>query len=380
MKILLITKHFPSKYHAGGLRIIDLYRLIKKLNNKIQIELITTDNHKPTKLESAHLNKLFNHIYWVKNSNFKNEVNSLISKSNKNFSFVDIQYIDTGALIKVAKKKWPESVIYFTPMESQIRSLFIRLKNLQFFEIKKFISTFFLACKEIYFINLADKVIYVSESDMKVSGPFCIYSECDYIDTWLSDSFLNNKNFNKSKLTHRNIIFLAYFKSATNMESLYWFCKNIHPILAGKFSDYKLNVVGEGLEKKVMEKLKSPSINFHGRVDNLFPLLKQSSIGIAPAVSGAGVRGKIHQYAIFGIPTVATSIACEDLAYKHNKSIFIANKVDEYLNYCEELLTDRKLRLDIGSNAYRACSENYTSIVAEKKVKHIYQISNRELV
>lgn len=376
MKLLLITNNFPSKYHAGGLRILDLYEILRKLKkHNFHIELITSADYAPAKSEHIQIRKLFDHIHYFKLANFEKEAKNFLSLSKSKFDFIDIQYHQSASLINYIKKKWPTTTISFTPMESQVRSFFILLMTFQLFKVKRLFSTFILACQEIYYINLVDQIVYVNKSDMKTSGFFCFNQATKYyLDTWVSEKFFSARKYKKSKLISRNIIFLAYFKSFTNIESLLWFCKEVHPVLTRKFSDYKLNIVGEGLDKKTIEELKSPEINFYGRVDDLTPILLNASVGIVPALSGAGVRGKIHQYAAFGIPSVTTSIASKALEYKSNKSIFIANSSQEYADQCNKLLSDRTLRLAVGDSALKVCMKNYTSSSAEKKIKYIYQI------
>ena len=60
-----------------------------------------------------------------------------------------------------------------------------------------------------------------------------------------------------------------------------------------------------------LKNMKEKNCTLVGEVDSLEPFIKNASIGIAPALSGSGFRGKINQYSINFIPTVASKLAAK---------------------------------------------------------------------
>jgi len=128
MKILLISYFAPSRGHAGGLRLLDIYANIKKINPEIRLVLITCA-HPNIDWGIEDLDFIFNEIHWLPPESYTPKAMDF-RKIEKNCEIIDLQYHQSGELIGVIRKNFPSSTIIFSPMESQIRALFIILKNI----------------------------------------------------------------------------------------------------------------------------------------------------------------------------------------------------------------------------------------------------------
>src|SRR5262249_25101042 len=96
-------------------------------------------------------------------------------------------------------------------------------------------------------------------------------------------------------------VFLGYFGHSPNVEGIAWYLEHIHPQVKKEIPNYKIMVVGRG----PIEWLKSrwgddQNVRFTGAVDDFIPYLVKSRVCIAPLISGAGIRGKVNQYAAVG--------------------------------------------------------------------------------
>jgi glycosyltransferase involved in cell wall biosynthesis len=116
------------------------------------------------------------------------------------------------------------------------------------------------------------------------------------------------------------------------------------------------------------------SINWVGEVEDIAPVILSSAAGIAPALSGAGVRGKIHQYSALGIPCVASTISAASLKYIHGISIFRADSPLDFSRYCLALLSNEKLAKNMGSQAKKLCLTEYTWDSMEPDIKKLYSL------
>ena len=94
-----------------------------------------------------------------------------------------------------------------------------------------------------------------------------------------------------------DVLYVAYFGSQTNVAALRWFLDNVHPTIKAAVKGYKLNVVGRG-DLSMFYKDENKSVNLIGEVKSLEPHIQKARLGIAPALSGSGFRGKINQYGV----------------------------------------------------------------------------------
>ena len=95
------------------------------------------------------------------------------------------------------------------------------------------------------------------------------------------------------------------------------------------------------------------------QVAALEPYIRVANHGIAPALAGSGFRGKVNQYAVLGIPAVASRIAHKGLAYRDRQSILIADAPEDFARCCIQLLQDDKLNDAIAAAARRVCIAAY---------------------
>lgn len=359
--ILLVSFYTPSRGHAGGLRLLDLYRELRKVQPDLKLGLVTFEPQAEGR-DAELLPGIFDEVHYVSADYFGRNFASDIDFSIKDFDFIDLQYHQCGALIGACRKKWPRAVVAFSPMESMVRALknALRKRELGAFRFRQVAVGLFHCLQEVAYARAADRVITVSPPDRDVIKVFKSESDVFCIPTALSDLEFSAAAPRNRVENSNVIVFFAFFGSKTNRESLTWYCKNVHPRLRERVPDYTLRVVGRGLDPELLGRCVGDGIEFRGEVELIEDGLSGASIGIAPALGGAGIRGKIHQYSILGIPSVVSPLACEGLEYKDGESLMVAEDALDFVRICTELLRDTSLRNSIGRCAREVCLEKYT--------------------
>lgn len=175
------------------------------------------------------------------------------------------------------------------------------------------------------------------------------------------------------RIARRSAVFLGYFEHRPNRDALAWYLGEIHPRARARVADYRVYVVGRGdLARERAAHAADPSIVFVGEVEDLRPHLLAAQIGLAPIVSGAGIRGKINQYSAAGRPTVATALGASGMQYTHRESIWIADSADGFADGIAALVTDAALWRRVRGAALDVVREHYLWPATVRRLEALY--------
>ncbi|MBU2579802.1 glycosyltransferase family 4 protein [Candidatus Parcubacteria bacterium] len=166
----------------------------------------------------------------------------------------------------------------------------------------------------------------------------------------------------------KTIIFLGNLFFEPNLEAVKIIYKYIYPKL--KKYNFRFLIVGD-CPKKVKARYQSANFKFTGTVKNLNQIFRKSTFGLAPILSGTGLRIKILNYLAAGIPVIATNVAVSGLTNK--KNIIIEDDFKKYPQIIIDLINnkDRSIMLSRISRAMM-CKDFKWKNIAER-TKLIYQ-------
>jgi glycosyltransferase involved in cell wall biosynthesis len=378
-RILLVSYYCPTKAHAGGLRILDMYALIKSQRPDAIIDLYT--HHRPSidwSLKEVH--ELFDHVYLSPSEDLTPGGLSQLRGATLVYDVIDLQFHQSAYQLD-AYRPYARKIL-FTPMESQAKVLFLdmrsRYKSQGALRLIKMATAMRLASEEVHFCLKADEVVCVSRADAAflrsvtsartIKGLDTGISRFEFAEA-LSDGFTPELSASKAL----EIVYVAYFGSETNVVALRWFLDNVHPIIKSRVPGYVLKVVGRG-DLSSFKKYDDGSVNFLGEVAVLAPNISTARVGIAPALGGSGFRGKVNQYAVLGVPSVVSPISFKGLAYRDAESIFVAEAPTDFAESCIRLLTDDNLNARMAQAARTLCLERYSWQSKWPSIRRIYSL------
>ncbi len=367
LRILFVTGMFPSRTHAGGLRIFDL---ITELSARHTIDCISVGPTNSEESECPELLKYLDKHLFLKVDSFSwNQAEEWLINNGRGYGFYDVvhyEYLNTSEFLKHIKRFGKKNV--FTMMESVSRRCFIDFCNTfdrwetGDFGIPLFFEFLMLGSYESTVCRDADLVVALSDEDAqfitRISGTRPVV-----VPTGVSR--LLNYQEESSELTN-TVLFLGNYDHFPNVEGLIWYLKNVHGSVIQEVPDYQIKIVGKGdLVRLRSQFLTLQGVSWVGEVDDISAAIVEAKACIAPLVSGAGFRGKVNQYSFFKKPTVATSIALSGLPYVQEESILQANNPRAFARHVASLLKDEGKRRVIGENAKRVVDDNFawTNIV-----------------
>ena len=381
-RILLVSHYSPSRAHAGGLRILDIYTLIRERCPNVQIDIFTF--HRPSidwSLEDVH--RTFHNVYLSPVEELKPDALLALRGSPLQYDVIDLQFHQSGNQIDSFRRIG--SKILFTPMESLAKVALTNLRAKQLTSgshLFKTAASLRSAAEEIIFALKADEVVCVSRSDAALLRTLTASRRVRGLDTGVSqlefaEALALDFSGTSAEKRRCNILYLAYFGSETNVLALRWYLDHVHPIIQERVPAYVLTVVGRG-DLSAFSSYQDTSIEFVGEVDAIAPFIRVSRVGIAPALAGSGLRGKVNQYAILGVPSVVSPIAHKGLAYQDGVNIFIAEEPEVFADRCIQLLTDLELNDRMGLAARKLCMGSYSWQSKWPIISKIYNLAGLE--
>lgn len=346
---LLCTKY--------DVEILSVYRLYKepvfKLDDRIKVRYIS--NLKPNKKEM---------IYYLKKKNFNMFFKGIATSLKTGY----VKYIKTA---KVLKKLDTDVIITTRALHNRLSSKFansnikkIAWEHNHHNNNKKYIKSIVNSCrKSDYLVNVSNEL---SEFYKKYLGKKSIYIQncLDYVPSKIS------------KLDSKNIISIGRLSKEKGFDDLLKLFKKI----SLKYPDWKLNIVGDGMEKNKLLSLAKElklgdKVVFHGyqNKDYINELFQDSSIYV--------MTSHTESFGLVLIEAMSYGVPCISYTSAQGANEIITDGVDGFLvdnrdetdmiNKISMIIDDEKLRKKLGKNGKQK-SKNFTGdVVLEKWSKII---------
>lgn len=229
----------------------------------------------------------------------------------------------------------------------------------------------------------------IAKYENKLSNKFNVLLVCSEIDlTYLKEVIdannvykirnptvydNTNKTFSiKTRRDVKNIGFHGNLSYSPNKDAIKYFVKNIYP----KLSDIKginYTFIGPG---KVHIGPKRENIIFTGEVDNINDELKKIDIYVSPLRYGSGLKYKIIEAMVAGLPIVCFQASNDGINAKHNEDILLAETEDDFCKYVKLLVEDLNLRMILSTNAAIFIKE----YLRDEPVSQLYKLLRRKCV
>lgn len=394
MRILFISSYFPenlsTSIHGVYKRMGMLIDAIKEIAEIDMLFFVPPENYKPgadiyyQKEFSEHWDKEIN-LYLCPRAEFneEDEIRKWLSLGAGIFSFYKqrgkIEYSGSEQLAALEKclDRKPGAILAhrlsaMCPLlltEHSLPPVFFDLDDIEHVVLKRYIENRknlrsnllnllipSLTKGEYEAVKLAEKTFVCSEYDRK----------------YLTEKFKlpgivvvpNSINIpTLEPLTKEpNMLFLASDYDP-NVQAAEYLIQEIWPRVLEKVPRAKLVIAGISPDKLNIEQSDVPGLELPGFVKDLDVLYKKTRSTIVPMLVGGGTRFKIVESAMYGRPTVSTTVGAEGIELADPKEILIQDTPESIAGSCIELLKNYELSVKIG-------------LCARKKAKKLYDRKN----
>jgi hypothetical protein len=168
----------------------------------------------------------------------------------------------------------------------------------------------------------------------------------------------------------RDILFVADFGNAANVDAATWFVHDVWPIARNKLPGVRVHLVGNGAPPSVRS-LADFEIEAVGNVADLRPYLGRCRLMIAPLRRGSGMAGKVGMAQSAGMPVVSTSIGVKGLNIVPSRDALVADAPDDFVDALARAYCDEALWQSLAENGRRAVVANHAPGRASREIESL---------
>lgn len=150
--------------------------------------------------------------------------------------------------------------------------------------------------------------------------------------------------------------YVGNMKTAANYETVIYIIEQILPQVK---TDYKFYVIGTSPAELADRYKGNERIIFTGRVDDLRPYIKATSVFLSPIAFGTGIKTKILEAFAMGMPVLTNSVGIEGIEAENGVHCYISDNPKELAEKLDLLLEDRELRKKISNKAQQLAKDKY---------------------
>lgn len=165
------------------------------------------------------------------------------------------------------------------------------------------------------------------------------------------------------------LLFVGGFHWPPNVQGVRWFIQEVLPRLRAQIPGVRFSAIGK---LPPQDFLSVEGVTAPGYVDDLEPYYAQSRAFVVPLLAGGGMRVKILDAWMHGLPVVSTSIGAEGIQYTAGQDIAIADDPDEFARRLLDLLTSDEEYLRLGHGGRKAVEERYNWVKIYSAWDQIY--------
>lgn len=283
---------------------------------------------------------------------YSQEMDCLISRkiADKRFDIIQFEYLPMAQYIRKvdARTILTEHQAGFLCLKKELEIergffkkivLFFRYKRLLKYEtkiLKKFDRIVFISSKEAGCFNDANSFV----SPMGVDAEY----------------FKRNESYKEDT----DLVYIGNFDNYQNKDAIFYFFKEIWPVIKKKRPKASLSVVGYRSKEVLSFLEKEDGIKVAGYVEDIRRCIDKARVYILPARIGGGMKGKLLEAFSMEKPAVSTSVGIEGYNGDILKAVKTADTAEDFANSVLYLIDNEDIRIKMGQTGREAVEKNYT--------------------
>jgi O-antigen biosynthesis protein len=170
----------------------------------------------------------------------------------------------------------------------------------------------------------------------------------------------------------RGLFFVGGFWHQPNGDGVTWFVEKIWAQIRSQIPECRFRIAGSNPGDEVLALATVPGIEVIGFVPDLTPLFDSARVFIAPLRYGAGVKSKIGQSLLHGLPVVTTSIGAEGMNLVDGEHALIADDPEIFAGQVVRLLRDDGLWAHLQTQGRALAQSTFSAESIREKIAELF--------
>lgn len=216
----------------------------------------------------------------------------------------------------------------------------------------------------------ADQIWTVTDADKNI-----LLQNAPELDIHIIPNIHEFESVDRSNIELNSLLFIGNFLHRPNVDAMLYFCESILPKIHRRMPEVILYIVGNAPTEEI-KALASRTIIVTGWVPDTRPYLEKCHVSIVPLRYGAGLKGKVGEAMMAGIPVVTTPVGIQGMDIEDGIQVLVRTSDEEFAAAVISLLNDNDLCARLSENGMKYIQQRFTPAEAEKEIK----ISLRKLL
>ena len=342
IKILKATKQNQPKGIVNA--------LLKKINKLQWILQKEVNKHLPNQ-SSISDNPFFIYPTRPRKPDVINQLAEVLEMENPDL--VQVDFIDNADIVNLLSAKVKKVLVHHDLRYASVLQA-CTLQN-ETVVCSNYLSSY-VQTIEAGFLNKFDAVVTFSKDDKNKLSVLVTKPVIEAIPFPANEK--NIPTIANEPFTIKKLIFIGPHYHYPNYDAIAWYAKEMAETI---FKKYKLPLVVIGnwtaSSRQAFDHIEG--ITFAGYVDDL-QVAMEDAIMITPLRIGSGIRSKLLDAFVYGVPVISTTVGCEGLGAIANEELLIADNAADFFRAIEQLLMDKMLVQKLRVNANQFVRENYS--------------------
>lgn len=169
-----------------------------------------------------------------------------------------------------------------------------------------------------------------------------------------------------------DLMYIGGFQHTPNVDAVLHFVKRIYPLIKLHLPDIKFYILGSKPPDEILDLATDSSIVVTGYLEDVAPYFNRCRLSVAPLRYGAGLKGKVITSLSYGLPMVASTIACEGIGLEDEINILIADDPAEFAEKVFRLYTDARLWNRLSMAGFEKVNRDYSAAATRSYFERLF--------
>jgi glycosyltransferase involved in cell wall biosynthesis len=157
-----------------------------------------------------------------------------------------------------------------------------------------------------------------------------------------------------------------------NVNGVLWFARKVLPLIHQQVPEAQFVVVGKNPPPEVQALAADPQVQVTGYVADPTTYLETADVFVVPLHAGGGMRVKIVDAWLWGLPIVSTPIGAEGIQVRDGENLLLADDAQTFARATVRLLTNPEFNRRLRANGRAWVEDHYAWQMVYQKVDRVY--------